>query len=87
MKAFSMFLMRFLRLGLEWVLEWVQNDLNIDPFWTSGDWSRDGPQITLRTLYPGPSHMAVSNEALFTVLLTIAERLGVSSKDWIAPPT
>ena len=32
------------RMGLEWVPEWPQNDLQID----LPDWSRDGPQIDLR---------------------------------------
>ena len=67
----------------EWVPEWPQNDLQM----TLPDWSPDDPPDDLWDPEIGLSHMAVSNKAYFTVLLTIAELKGVSSQDWIRPPT
>ena len=67
--------------------EWTQNDLRYGPPRLVPRWSRDGlpdPDIDLPTTL---SHTAVSKEALFSSLLTIAERKEVSSKDWIAPPS
>ena len=87
MKVNSSTLMRFPRYGPEKGPELTR----IDPKSTLPRlvlrWSRDGPQMTLRTLISGLSHMAVWNMTLFQVLLTIADIIRVSSKDWIAPPT
>ena len=47
MKGKSEVLMRFLRLGLEWVPELTQNDPRIDPPDDPPDWSRDDPQMTI----------------------------------------
>ena len=55
----------------------VQNDLRIDPQIDPQIDLQTGPQMTLqmasRTLRSASLPMAVSNKALFTVLLTIAE--------------
>ena len=71
------------RIGSRIDLELTQNDPLDDP----PDWSRDGLRMTLPTSDIGLSHMAVSNKALFNVLLTIGELKPLSSKDWIRPPT
>ena len=59
----------------------------IDPEYTLPDWSPDDLRYALMTLRSALSHMAVSNRALFSVLLTIADRIRVSSIDWIRPPS
>ena len=74
-------------MGLDMASELTQNWTQNDPPDDLPDWSRDDPPDTSRTLISSLSHMAVSNEALFEVLLTIAEVNEVSSKDWIRPPT
>ena len=65
----------------------LRYDLRYDLQMTLPDWSRDGLQMTSRTLRSAPSHTAVSNRALFSVLLAIADIIWVSSIDWIRPPS
>ena len=79
--------MRFPRIGSRKGPEKGPEMTRIDSESTLPDWSRDGPQITSRSPIPALSHTAVSNRALFKVLLTIATENRVSSKDWIRPPT
>ena len=47
--------MRFLKMGLEWVQIWPQNDLNIDLRMTLQDPTHGGPQMALRSPYPWTS--------------------------------
>ena len=68
-------------------LEWVQKGSILTPESTLQDRSRDGPQIALRSLIPRPQETNGPERALFSVLLTIAERKEVMSKDWIRAPT
>ena len=79
--------MRFPRIGSRMTQNGSQNDLRMTLQTTLPDWSRDGPQIDLPTLRSALSHMAVSNNTVFKVLLTIAEVKDLSSQDWIRPPT
>ena len=51
------------------------------------DWSRDVLVNRGSDLRTGPSQTAVSNRPVLHVLLTVADVLRVSSKDWIRPPT
>ena len=85
-EEFSIF-MRFPRMGLRIGPELTQNDPRIDPRYDPPDWSPDGLQMTLSDLPTGLSQTAVLNKALFDVLLTIADRNRVSSRDWIRPPS
>ena len=83
MKAISRLFMRFPRTGLDRVLELTR----IDPESTLQDpsqtWSRDA----LRSPISQTSETYGQNKALFNTLLTVADILGVRSKDWIRPPT
>ena len=67
--------------------EWVQKRSRMTPESTLPDWSPDVPQIPDIDLPTMALPTAVSNKALFNVLLAIAEEIQVSSKDWIRPPT
>ena len=63
--------------------ELTQIDPQIDLQIPLPKWSPDDPQIP----YPGLSKPYAQNKAFLGVLLTVAEVLGVRSKDWIRPPT
>ena len=76
-------MMRFPRYDLE--LTRIDPELTL--FRPLPDWSPDGPQIPSRDPQMALSHTAVWNKALLHVLLTVADKIRVSSQDWIAPPT
>ena len=67
--------------------ELTRIDPRIDPPDHLPDRSRDASDMTSDDPQMALSHMAVSNKALLHVLLTIAEVIRVSSKDWIRPPS
>ena len=48
MKGKSDYFMRFLRLGLDMVLEWSQNDLRMTSQTPPSDWSRDALRLVSR---------------------------------------
>ena len=67
--------------------ELTRIDLRYDPPGPVPRWSRDDPQMTHMTLRSASSQTAVSNNTVFKVLLTVAEEITLSSKDWIRPPS
>ena len=62
-------------------------DLRIDPPGPLPDHPQTGPEMALRWSPDGPQELYTVNKALFSVLLTVAEVLGMPSKDWIRPPS
>ena len=83
MKPFLEVSMRFLRYDLrmdpESTSEWTQNR----PPRPIPDWSRDASSDPISRT----SDILTSRIGLFKVLLTVADRIRVPSKDWIRPPT
>ena len=68
-------------------LEWIQKGSQNRPRMTLQDHPQTGPEMVPRWSPDGPQISLPQNRPYLSVLLTIAEVLGVPSKDWIRPPT
>ena len=75
MKAFSWFMMRFPRMGLEWVQNEVQNGSRMSSRMTLRTIPQTGPEMPSDPPYPGLRYPYAQNKAFIDVLLTVAERI------------